>query len=603
MNKILFFLLLPVSFLVKAQIVDGSITVSNITNSGMTISWQNEQSQLSFLRYGNTPNLELGNLNSGTTTNPGINITGGSPAQLFYVQAVVQDGSTLHESDTLVFITKSNSSGEMIAYFNNPVNHDFATPNNEAIYLDKLIDDTLVEYINRAEESIDVSIYNTTSSSSVANYIDALNQAHANGVQVRVIYCASTGNTGVANLDPSVPKLIAPEPDFNNNIGIMHNKFFVFDANSSDPNKPYVWTGSTNLTTQQLNTDPNNVIIIQDQSLAITYQLEFEEMWGSTGPNPDITNAKFGIEKTNNTPNVLNINDKRVECYFSPSDGTHDRLLQAINDADDDLIVNTMLITRSDIASAINFKHATGSNVCVAVNTEAQTSQFNNLRTSLNGRLVEYTQQTGILHHKTLIGNVLSGNNPYVLTGSHNWSSSAKERNDENTLIIYDEAIANQYFQEFMARYEPMAGQIKVYDDTFFVESHQIHSIDVSENDEFYFTIVPDIEILVQPHHGIANGTSFGFINYFPNTNYGGKDSLQYITCNHTAVSYCDTAWLRIEFDEILALHSFDDNVVKVYPNPANSFVQIDLNTNELMNLSITSITGEKIATHHLTNS
>ena len=57
----------------------------------------------------------------------------------------------------------------------------------------------------------------------------------------------------------------------------MHNKFVVFDANSSDPDKPIVWTGATNFTDGQINTDPNNVIIVQDQSLAKTFQLEFKE--------------------------------------------------------------------------------------------------------------------------------------------------------------------------------------------------------------------------------------------------------------------------------------------------------------------------------------
>jgi hypothetical protein len=42
---------------------------------------------------------------------------------------------------------------------------------------------------------------------------------------------------------------------------------------------------------------------------------------------------------------------------------------------------------------------------------------------------------------------------PLVLTGSHNWSSSANDKNDENTLIIYDAELANIFYQEFMARY------------------------------------------------------------------------------------------------------------------------------------------------------
>ncbi len=36
-----------------------------------------------------------------------------------------------------------------------------------------------------------------------------------------------------------------------------------------------------------------------------------------------------------------------------------------------------------------------------------------------------------------------------VITGSHNWSSSAENVNDENTVIVHDPRVANLYHQEF----------------------------------------------------------------------------------------------------------------------------------------------------------
>jgi hypothetical protein len=47
---------------------------------------------------------------------------------------------------------------------------------------------------------------------------------------------------------------------------------------------------------------------------------------------------------------------------------------------------------------------------------------------------------------------------PIVITGSHNWSRAANEKNDENTLIINDVYIANQYMQEFKKRYNELGG-------------------------------------------------------------------------------------------------------------------------------------------------
>jgi hypothetical protein len=45
-----------------------------------------------------------------------------------------------------------------------------------------------------------------------------------------------------------------------------------------------------------------------------------------------------------------------------------------------------------------------------------------------------------------------------VITGSHNWSSSAENANNENTLIIKSQRIANLYLQEFSSRYTEAGG-------------------------------------------------------------------------------------------------------------------------------------------------
>jgi hypothetical protein len=64
-----------------------------------------------------------------------------------------------------------------------------------------------------------------------------------------------------------------------------------------------------------------------------------------------------------------------------------------------------------------------------------------------------------ILHHKYGIVDASTPESyPYVITGSHNWSSAAENDNDENTLIIQDFKIANQYMQEFKKRYNEAGG-------------------------------------------------------------------------------------------------------------------------------------------------
>jgi hypothetical protein len=67
---------------------------------------------------------------------------------------------------------------------------------------------------------------------------------------------------------------------------------------------------------------------------------------------------------------------------------------------------------------------------------------------------------TGLLHHKYAIIDAEMWNaRTAVITGSHNWSGSAETINNENTLFIFSAAVANQYLQEFGARYAEAGGR------------------------------------------------------------------------------------------------------------------------------------------------
>ena len=90
----------------------------------------------------------------------------------------------------------------------------------------------------------------------------------------------------------------------------------VIDADVTD--SAWVITGATNWTNGQLFDDYNNLLLIQDQSIARTYELEFNEMWGSDSLQPNANNALFGVNKTDNTPHQFLVNGDAMEVYFSP---------------------------------------------------------------------------------------------------------------------------------------------------------------------------------------------------------------------------------------------------------------------------------------------
>ncbi|HPS51317.1 MAG TPA: phospholipase D-like domain-containing protein, partial [Bacteroidales bacterium] len=76
------------------------------------------------------------------------------------------------------------------------------------------------------------------------------------------------------------------------------------------------------------------------------------------------------------------------------------------------------------------------------------------LGNALGTNFKEYHEQ-GLLHSKAMIvdqSDPLS--DPFVWTGSHNWSDAANVSNDENSIVIYDAGLCNLFYQEFKERFD-----------------------------------------------------------------------------------------------------------------------------------------------------
>ena len=361
----------------------------------------------------------------------------------------------------------STSSGTINVYFNHPVDITYAQTQN-GVNLDSNLDDMLISYINSCSSTLDIAIYNSYSSSGTTGIAGAINAAYSRGVQVRLIYDGSTSSVMIPLLNPLISILASPT---SSSYGIMHNKFVIFDANSTDANKPLVWTGSTNWTVAQIDgPDKNSAIVIQDQALALGYKIEFEEMWGSSTLTPNATVSKFGPYKSNNTPHNYSIGGKIVNSYFSPSDDSNAKIIEAINTANTDIDIATMLITRTDISSALINKFNSGlSNLNMVLDSQNPSgNQKSVLQTGINtSRIVTFTA-SGIMHHKFMvIDNFNSASDPQVLVGSHNWSNSAETRNDENILIVHDANITNQFYQAFSYLFQQAGGILNTNEHQF----------------------------------------------------------------------------------------------------------------------------------------
>jgi len=575
------------------------VSVSNLSQSGFTLTWDTDVDGTTEAFYGMTSELELGKLSgTGGVTAHELAISGANPSDVFYVQPFSVSGEDTAKALIGVYTTVSASSGEIRSYFNRSVDNSLSLV-EIARQADHGIDDTLINYINRAKYSIDFTMYNFNNDG-ISNVTAALNNAHNRGVNVRVVYDANTDCVGVDGLDAGIGKKISPVSAYPV-YGIMHNKFIVFDAYSADADDPIVWTGSTNLTDGQVNTDPNSVIIIQDQSLAKAYTLEFNEMFGSDGLTPNGTVSKFGPDKIDNTPHQFLINGKEVECYFSPSDRTNEKILKTINSADEELYIATMLITKTDLGYAIRDRKSAGVDAKVIVNAESGNAETVNT-TLMNSLIANFreTGESGIMHHKYMIvdqGN--SSSDPMLLVGSHNWSSSADLRNDENTLIIHDQTIANVYYQEFSNRFA--AGQLIVdapicTNDYVSMTTGVSVNKNVLENDEIPSEVT--VTIASGPSHGQAVVETDNSITYTPDPGFNAKlDTIVYQATLNSNSSLFDTAELVVFVNLPVGVKNLKTNELTVYPMPSKGELHVaigeDFGTVKMF--SVFDMTGKSI--------
>ncbi len=518
-------------------------TQINLEQTSITLTWETNTVATTELFWGITPELEGGYVSiPGNTVEHELELAGLNPSSIYYVRPFSVVGIDTTTDFTRPYATVSTSSGMIKLYFNHQVDHSVA--GDEMAVWTPNITDTVIHYISMAQQTIDITMYEQESDEIVA----AINSAYDNGVLVRYITDDIGTNPALDNLNENIPVL------FGNTEAIMHNKFIIIDAEAEMG--AWLITGSLNHTVNNLGWDYNNMICIQDKSLALGFTLEFEEMWGSDDANYDEENARFGAEKTDNTPHKFLINDIPIDAYFSPSDNTTSKIAAAIDQAENNIEFGIMVFTENSLGNSIVDAQQNGLEIRGIIDyVEYTGSEYQYLiDNGVNVRNYVNADGSGwpdgpVFHHKYALMDFEEGDaNPVVITGSHNWSASAESINDENTLIIYDANLANQFHQEFSQRFNDLLTPVAV-DDHRYAMTYEWLTINYLNNDFIPEDVEVLSEIVQMPLHGEANLVE-GEINYRSEVDFLGEDSLSYRLYNADNPTLSDTAWITIDVGE-----------------------------------------------------
>ena len=251
--------------------------------------------------------------------------------------------------------------------------------------------------------------------------------------------------------------------------GLGHNKFVVL-SNKKGPLA--VWTGSTNWSTTGLCTQVNNGLLIGDKEVAQLYRTHWDELKDASPPKLDPAGFPEVLVAANDKSHSFTIGGAKVEIWFTrTSDGRDmEALRNLITSAQDSILflmftpgkagLHTLAGQRANekgmyvrgVVSTLGTTQADSDKNVLEINLVSSNQQFKPdhytvvqpqaVEVDLGPWIAEVTRKTflsqighAIVHSKVLVIDPLS-KTPVVVTGSHNFSAPASEKNDENLVII-----------------------------------------------------------------------------------------------------------------------------------------------------------------------
>ncbi len=262
-----------------------------------------------------------------------------------------------------------------------------------------------------------------------------------------------------------------------------HNKFLV--RTDSAENALSVWTGSTNWTTTGLCTQLNNALLVDDGDVASAYLAQWKALRNAGSGHP------AGLAQGNGTPTQIGQDAPRAlrsSVHFTRADKRVDleALAEIVDGANEGVLFLMFMPGGSGVLKAVEeLKKSKPDLVIRGVVSELPKGlgdEQSGPTTTLKVKLVDsstdgaagtktvdvvqpegranptawwaaetthqqFTHDIGfaIIHSKVLVVDPFS-TDPTVVTGSHNFSISASENNDENFIVVHgDPVLAEAY--------------------------------------------------------------------------------------------------------------------------------------------------------------
>jgi phosphatidylserine/phosphatidylglycerophosphate/cardiolipin synthase-like enzyme len=135
-----------------------------------------------------------------------------------------------------------------------------------------------------------------------------------------------------------------------------------------------------------------------------------------------------------------------LNISFSPEGDCEEQIIQWINRANESIHIMTYIFNLNSISNAL-IEAKISRNIEVKVVLEKEMINFFSEYQYLRNSSIEVRNDTNLedMHNKVMVIDSL-----IVITGSFNWSTRAKENNNENLIVIKNAYAARVYEEEFL---------------------------------------------------------------------------------------------------------------------------------------------------------
>ncbi len=167
---------------------------------------------------------------------------------------------------------------------------------------------------------------------------------------------------------------------------------------------------------------------------------------GARGPSPEYSNPNLGFTSQQNSPAQGD-----TQVYFSPKGGCTDAIVNELNRAQRQILIQAYSFTSEPIAAAAVAAHNRGVQVCVLLDRSQETEQYSAADFLDNSGIQTLIDaQHAIAHNKVILIDGIT-----LITGSFNFTTNAEQSNAENMLITHNRPeLYSAYEKNFQHHFE-----------------------------------------------------------------------------------------------------------------------------------------------------